>query len=115
MNWKNDNSGRNNATKTWKIGCEEQTRGPWKTLQTRQGFPQMHAFESLEFSGSSFQKQGKYKTSPHLKAYVICSTVKQHLGPQKSWLIQNLGHREASRLGCWTRRIPQEEEWNWGN
>ena len=45
MNWSNDNSGRNNASKiSWKIGCQKYTRGPWKTLQTRQGFPPMHTF-----------------------------------------------------------------------
>ena len=72
MNWSSDNHGRNNARKaSWMIGCEESTRGPWKTLPTRQGLPAMHAFESLEFPGSSFLKQGKYKISHHLKAHEI--------------------------------------------
>ena len=53
------------------MGCEESTRGPWKTLPTRQGLPAMHAFESLEFPGSSFLKQGKHKTSQHLKVHEI--------------------------------------------
>lgn len=74
MNLCSDNVGRNNARKaSGKIGYEESTRGPWKTLQTRQGLPAIHAFESLEFSGSCFQKQGKYKTAPYLKAHEIYS------------------------------------------
>ena len=76
MNWSSDNGGRNNAGKvSCKNECGKSMRGPWKTLQTRQGSPAVHDFESLELSGSSFYKQGKYKTVPNLKVHKIRSYV----------------------------------------